>query len=112
MAKNFLNLGKETKVQIQEAQRVLNMMNINEHIHIVTKMSKVKTRRESSKVQENNNLSHTKEPLQNYQKIFQLKFCRPEWSDMTYANCQNKMSFNHSEVSSKKKKKKQKYNMI
>lgn len=63
MAKNFLNLGKETKVQIQEAQRVSNKINIKEHIHIITKMSKVKTRRESSKVQESDNLSHTKEPL-------------------------------------------------
>ena len=44
MAKNFLNLGKETDIQIQEAQRVQNKKNPKRSTlrHIRIKMSKVK----------------------------------------------------------------------
>jgi len=42
MAENFHNLGKETDVQVQEAQRVLNKMNPKRATprHIIIKMSK------------------------------------------------------------------------
>ena len=44
MAENFPNLGKETDIQVPEAQRVLKKMNPKRHIrrHIIIKMVKVK----------------------------------------------------------------------
>ena len=46
MAVNFPNLKKETDIQIQEAQRVLNKINPKRPIlrHIIIKMAKVKER--------------------------------------------------------------------
>ena len=46
MAENFPNLKKETHIQIQEAQRVLNKINPNRPTprHIIIKMAKVKER--------------------------------------------------------------------
>ena len=48
MAEDFPNLEKETDMQIQEAQRVLNKMNskISTKSYIIIKMSEVNTRRE------------------------------------------------------------------
>ena len=44
MAENFINLKKETDIQVQEAQRVPNKMNPNRPTprHILIKMAKVK----------------------------------------------------------------------
>lgn len=44
MAEDFPNLGKEIHVQIQEAQRVLNKMNLMRSTprHVTIKMYKVK----------------------------------------------------------------------
>ena len=44
VAENFPNLGKETDIQVPEAQRVLKKMNPKRHIrrHIIIKMVKVK----------------------------------------------------------------------
>ena len=49
MAENFPNLKKETDIQIQEAQRVLNKMNPNRHTprHTMIKMAKVKDKKNS-----------------------------------------------------------------
>ena len=46
MAENFLNLEKETDIQIQEAQRVPNKMNPNRPTprHITVKMSKAEAK--------------------------------------------------------------------
>lgn len=46
MVENFLNLGKETDIQIQEFQRVTNKINPKRltPMHVITKMSKVKYR--------------------------------------------------------------------
>ena len=46
MAKNFLNLGKETDIQVQESQRKPNKMNPERSMprHIVVKMAKSKER--------------------------------------------------------------------
>ena len=43
MAENFPNLKKETDIQVQEAQRVPNKMNLNGPTprHIIIKMAKV-----------------------------------------------------------------------
>ena len=48
MAENFLNLKKETDIQIQEAQRVPNKMNPNRPTprHSIIKMAKLKIKRE------------------------------------------------------------------
>ena len=44
MAENFSNLKKETDIQVQEAQRVLNQMNLNRPMprQIIINMAKVK----------------------------------------------------------------------
>ena len=44
MAENFSNLKKETDIQVQEAQRVLNKMNLNRPMprQIIINMAKVK----------------------------------------------------------------------
>ena len=42
MAENFLNMRKETDIQIQEAQRVPNKMKTETTTHIIIKVSKVK----------------------------------------------------------------------
>ena len=44
MAENFSNLGKETNIQVQEAQRVPKKINSKKHTprHIIIKMVKVK----------------------------------------------------------------------
>lgn len=49
MAEDFHNMGKETNIQIQESQRVLNKINRKRATprNIVVKMTKVKTRIES-----------------------------------------------------------------
>ena len=45
MAENFLNLNKESDIQIQEAQRILNKMNPSSTSrHIIIKTAKVKDR--------------------------------------------------------------------
>ena len=46
MAENFPNLKKETDIQVQEAQRVPNKMNLNRPTprYIIIKMAKVKER--------------------------------------------------------------------
>ena len=46
MAENFLNLKKETEIQVQDAQRAPYKMNPNRSIlrHVVIKMAKVKER--------------------------------------------------------------------
>ena len=54
---NFLNLGKEADIQVQEAQRVPNKMNskMSTAKHIIINMAKLKIRRESEKEQEKRN---------------------------------------------------------
>ena len=49
MKENFPNLMKETNIQVQEAQRVLNKMDTRRPTprHIIIKMPKVKEKRES-----------------------------------------------------------------
>lgn len=46
MAENFLNLGREINIQIQEAQRIPNRLNPNSVIpgHIIIKFSKVRNK--------------------------------------------------------------------
>ena len=46
MAENFPNLGKEMDIQIHEAWRIPNSLNLNEATprHIIIKLSKVKER--------------------------------------------------------------------
>lgn len=58
-AEDFPNLGKETDVQVQKAQRVSNKMDpkIAPARNIIIKMSKIKA---SYKQQEKNKLLHTK----------------------------------------------------
>ena len=50
---NFLNLGKEEDIQVQEAQRVSNKMNskMSTARHIIINVAKLKIRRESEKEQ-------------------------------------------------------------
>ena len=46
MAENFLNLKKQSDIQIQEAQRIPNKMNLNSTSrHIIIKMGKVKDKK-------------------------------------------------------------------
>ena len=49
--KNFLNLGEETDIQIQKAQRIPNKINSKRPIprHIIIKYQKLKTRRKFKK---------------------------------------------------------------
>ena len=49
MTENFPNLVKEIDIQVQEAQRIPNTMNLKRPTprHIIIEMLKVKTRRES-----------------------------------------------------------------
>ena len=49
MMENFPNLVKKTDIQVQEAQWLLNKMNPKRSTprHIIIKMQKVKTKRES-----------------------------------------------------------------
>lgn len=46
MAENFSSLKKETDIQVQEVQRVTNMMNPNRHTprRVIIKTAKVKSR--------------------------------------------------------------------
>ena len=55
IAKNFSNLGKETDIQVQEAQRVPYRINPRRNTlrHIVIKLAKIKDR--SSKEKTTNN---------------------------------------------------------
>ena len=57
MAKKFTNLKKETHIQLQEAQKVLNIMSPNRPTlrHRLIKMAKVKDKRRVLKGEGNGN---------------------------------------------------------
>ena len=44
MTENFPNLGKETRIQVQEVQRILNKMNTKKPTlkHFIIKLAKIK----------------------------------------------------------------------
>ena len=66
MAENFPNLGKETDIPVQEAQRVPNKMNPNRPTprHIIIKMAKVKdTERILKAAREKQSVSHKGTPI-------------------------------------------------
>ena len=84
MAENFLNLRRETDIQVQETQRVPNNMKPSRPTlkHIITKVAKVKgiilkAAREKQRV------TCKGTPIR-YQLIFMQKLCRTEGSGMIY----------------------------
>ena len=62
---NFSNLGKETNIQVQEAQRIPSKKNPKKPTprHIIIKMSKVKNKKKISKAVRKSNLLQTRETL-------------------------------------------------
>ena len=63
IAENFTNLGKETHIQVQEAQRVPNSIHPRRTTpgHIVIKMEKFKDKDRLSKAARENQQKHTRE---------------------------------------------------
>lgn len=85
MIENFSNLEKETDIQIQKADRVLNKINLNRSSprHILTKMPRVKDKDRMLNTAREKQL--TKESSEDYKQIFQQKHFRSEGSDMIYS---------------------------
>lgn len=80
MANDFLNLAKDIKLQIQEAQRTPNRINTN----IITELLKTKDRRTILKPLRRK-ITHYLEGnnLFKWQRISQQKEWRPEWNGTT-----------------------------
>ena len=76
IAENFPNLGKETDIQIQEAQRVPNKMTPKRPTprHIIIKVSKVKDKEKILKQQEKNNLFIKGNPDKTMIRFFSRNF--------------------------------------
>lgn len=64
VTKNFLNLGRETDIQIHEAQKIPNMLNPNRATlgHIIIKSSKVEDKEGILRAAREKEKLHTKEP--------------------------------------------------
>lgn len=66
MTENFCNLGKESSIQVQEAQRVINKKNPKRSIprHNIIKMSKVKNKKRILKAAKGKQLvTYKKNPI-------------------------------------------------
>lgn len=74
MTENFLNLGKETDMQLQEVPTKMYSKEPTAR-NIIIKMSNNRDRDLGQ--QEKNKLLHTRELSGDYQQMFQHKFCTP-----------------------------------
>ena len=83
MTEKFPNLENETDIQIQEAQRVLNMMNPkwSTSTHVIIEIAKVKDKENILKAARKNKW-HTRKP-----PIFQQKLYKPKERGRIYLKC-------------------------
>ena len=88
MAENFLNLGEKMDIQIQEAQRTPNRLNLNRATlrHILIKLSKVKDKERILKAaREKTQVINKGNPIRLLVYFLIENFFRPGEKGMTYS---------------------------
>ena len=85
VVENVPNMGKETDIQVQEAQIVLIKMNPERHTprHIIIKMVKVKDKERILKAAREKQLGKPHKAI----SLFHQKVYESEGSDMIYSKC-------------------------